>query len=94
MKGKSKRSTGKNNHVTPNMNFIPAVKTEPKEDMILQFGDCEVPMKDISSKVRQSYKDSGHEDEPKEIKIYIKPEDNRAYYVIDGNIEGSVELVY
>ena len=32
----------------------------------------------------------GKEAEIKEIEIYIKPEDNAAYYVINGNVSGKV----
>lgn len=90
---KSKRSSAKNNTIAQNMNTIPVVETEPTEDIILQFGENEVSITAVSNKVKQNYKDSGNEGELKDIRIYVKPEDNRAYYVANGEIEGSVELV-
>jgi len=90
---KSKRTSAKNNTVTQIMNPVPAVKAEPTEDMVLQFGENEVSITAVSDKVRQSYKEGGNTGEMKDIKIYIKPEDNKAYYVVNGEVEGSVELV-
>ena len=47
----------------------------------------------ISEKARQDYKNSGSEAVLKDIKIYVKPEDNKAYYVVNGETEGNVDLV-
>lgn len=90
MKGKSKRQSVKSNNTVVHTADILA---ELKEEMILQFGDNEISVTAISEKVKQSYKESGCKEELKEIRIYVKPEDNRAYYVANGEIQGSVELV-
>ena len=42
--------------------------------------------------VRKSYAQSGSQEELREVTIYVKPEDRKAYYVINGETEGSVEL--
>ena len=77
-----------------NQNIIntPPVKAEPKEEIVLQFGDQEVSMAAESKKVRKSYAQSGSQEELREVTIYVKPEDRKAYYVINGETEGSVEL--
>lgn len=62
------------------------------EDMILQFGEIEISVEEISEKVKKDYEDSGNEEELKDIKIYVKPEDNKAYYVANGQIEGNIDL--
>ncbi len=93
MKGKSKRPSAKNNTVSQNAIGAPSVKEEPAEEIVLQFGENEVSVAAISDKVKQNYKECGNESELKDIKIYIKPEDNKAYYVMNGDIEGSVDLV-
>ncbi len=92
MKGKSKRAA-KNNTAVINSKIVPEVKAEPAEEMLLQFGENEVSLTDISAKVKQSYQESDSKEELKDMKVYIKPEDNKAYYVINGEIEGSVDLV-
>ena len=60
--------------------------------MILQFGDLEVAAADISEKATQDYKNSESDAELKDIRIYVKPEDNKAYYVVNGEFEGNVDL--
>lgn len=90
---KSKRTSAKMNTIAQNTNPVPAAQAEPTEDIVLQFGENEVSITAISDKVKQSYQEGGNEGELKDIKIYVKPEDNRAYYVANGEIEGSVELV-
>lgn len=91
MKGK-KRTSAKNNMVNQNIINTPPVKAEPKEEIVLQFGDQEVSMSAVSEKVRKSYAQSGSQKELREVTIYVKPEDRKAYYVINGETEGSVEL--
>ncbi len=65
---------------------------EVTEDMLIQFGENEVSVKRISDKVRQSCEENYSGTQVKEVKIYVKPEDNKAYYVLNGELEGSVEL--
>ena len=52
----------------------------------------EVYTKNILSNVRRIWTDElgKKEKDLKDIKIYIKPEENKAYYVINGDIRGSV----
>lgn len=91
MKSKSRRPVTKNNALSQNARNT--VKAAPAEEIILQFAENEVAVADISEKVRMNYKESGAEDEIKDVKIYVKPQDNKAYYVINGDKEGSVDLV-
>lgn len=69
-----------------------AEKTALTEEMLIQFGENEVAVKDISDKVRRSFLENGQAADLKEIKIYVKPEDNKAYYVINGQTKGSIDL--
>lgn len=62
------------------------------EDMVIQFGAYEVSTAEISEKVKKSYLEDS-DAEIKSLKIYVKPEDNKAYYVVNGETEGNVELV-
>lgn len=92
MKTKTRRPAPKNNPLPQPAKNTP-VPAEPAEEMLLQFGENEVAIAAISEKVKNSYKESGSEAEIKDIKIYVKPEDNKAYYVINGEISSSVDLV-
>lgn len=65
---------------------------EPVEDMVIQFGANEVSTAEISEKVKKNYL-ADNDAEIKSLKIYVKPEDNKAYYVVNDETEGNVELV-
>ena len=54
--------------------------------------NCEKYTKNKKSNLRRIWTDElgKKEKDLKDIKIYIKPEENKAYYVINGDITGSV----
>lgn len=92
---KNRRSGSKGNVNIPAAPVVKAMEipaVAPSEEMILQFGDHEVAAADISEKAKQDYKNSENDAELKEIRIYVKPEDNKAYYVVNGEFEGNVDL--
>ncbi|MGN0452948.1 MAG: DUF6465 family protein [Ruminococcus sp.] len=56
-----------------------AKKTETKIDMIIEFAGVQVAVNDIIENVKKvNGKDA------KNITIYVKPEESKAYYVADG----------
>lgn len=65
---------------------VAAVNTE----VYVQFLGKEVYAKDVVEGVKKIWTDEmgKKESELKELKVYIKPEDNGAYYVINGDITG------
>ena len=67
-------------------------KKEATAEVYIQFMGREVYTKNILSNVRRIWTDElgKKEKDLKDIKIYIKPEENKAYYVINGDITGSV----
>ncbi|MCI8814637.1 MAG: hypothetical protein HFH61_05150 [Lachnospiraceae bacterium] len=75
---------------------IPAnpANAEKKPEVYIQYGDKEVDIQDVLDKIKEQWtKDLENEaDDLKELKVYIKPEDNAAYYVINGDITGSFGL--
>lgn len=76
----------------------PAKKTESKkaekiEEIYLQFHGQEIFTKDVMERAKQAYIAEGHrESSIKSIRLYIKPEENMAYYVINEKIAGGVTL--
>lgn len=54
----------------------------------LQFGDKAYTEDQIVSMAKKAY---GGKD-IKSLDIYVKPEENKAYYVVNGETTGSVEL--
>lgn len=68
-----------------------AKKVEATEDIFIQFGGKEISHKDILNRIRQAYKDSGATDTITSLNAYVKPEENRIYYVINEDVTGSIE---
>ena len=90
---KMRRGLGKSKQLPPIVKSAPAApKAGPQEEMVLQFGESEITAADISGKVKEDYSRNGNEEEIKLVKIYVKPEDNKAYYVINDTVQGDVDL--
>ena len=78
----------------------PAVKTAPKaapqkvEKMILQFQEGEWGLSSVKEQVVAAYVAEGHRASSiKDLTIYLKPEERKAYYVINGKNTGSIDLL-
>ena len=68
----------------------PAKKAEPKAQAFVEFYGKTVAVADIKAKAIELFKASNEGVEIKDITLYIKPEENAAYYVING--EGSADF--
>lgn len=60
---------------------------------ILQFGGQDIPMTDLEEKAKAEYKKAGNKGAITELKIYVKPRDNAAYFVVNGTFSGKIDLV-
>ena len=71
-----------------------AVKTELKTEMILQFCGKEYSEKEILKKVKEVWtKDMKKKiGEMDSVKIYLKPEESAAYFVVNEEIVGKADL--
>lgn len=70
-----------------------AEKAAVTEELILQYAGKEMTQQQIMDAVKQQYVAEGHEmSEIKTVKVYIKPEDGRAYFVVNDSYAGSIEL--
>lgn len=57
----------------------PAKPAEAKVDFFVEYGGVQVSVADVIANVKATYgKDA------KEISVYLKPEESKAYYVADG----------
>lgn len=62
-------------------------------ETFIQFQGCEVSQEVIIERVKEQYVADGHKaTEVKAVKLYIKPEDRAAYYVINDEYAGKVDL--
>ncbi len=56
-------------------------------------GEQEANISEIVTRVKAAYVADGHrESSIKTLKIYMKPQEWKAYYVINNKIEGNIEL--
>lgn len=65
----------------------PAKKAEPKATVIVEYAGKQVVAKDVLAAATKAFKAARKGVEIKTIDIYVKPEENVAYYVVNG--EGS-----
>ena len=70
-----------------------AKKTELKPELFLEYQGSAVSQDDLLDKVKADWTAGGHSmSNVKSLKIYIKPEDNKAYYVINDKYSGDVDM--
>ena len=69
-------------------------RAEVKTEMFLQFAGKEFSEKEIYAKVKEVWTKvlKNKVGDLKEVKIYLKPEENAAYFVVNGEVSGKVEL--
>lgn len=72
----------------------PVVKAAEKvEEIYVQFSGQELLTKEVLERAKQAYIAEGHrESSIKSIRLYIKPEEHMAYYVINEKIAGGVPV--
>lgn len=71
-----------------------AKKAEPVTEVYVQYWGKEIHTSEVADRIKKIWtEDMGKKaSELKDLKIYIKPEDNGAHYVINGDITGFIEL--
>ncbi len=62
-------------------------------EVYVQFANQECIVKDVVARAKAQYVEEGHKlASVKSIQVYIKPEDNSAYYVINKKAAGRIDL--
>lgn len=69
----------------------PAKKAEVKANVVVEYYGKQVVTKDIVAACEKAYK-AENKAAIKTIDVYVKPEDNAAYYVVNSKVAGKVEL--
>ncbi len=60
----------------------------------LQYDGQEISLEEIERLVKENYDSvKNGTDDPKDIRIYLKPEDRKAYYVINNDFAGEIDLL-
>lgn len=70
-----------------------AEKKEAIQNIYVQFGGKEILTSELVEKVTEKWVSLGHRASSiKSLNLYVKPEDQAAYYVINGKESGKIEL--
>ena len=71
-----------------------AKKAEPVTEVYVQYWGKEIHTSEVADRIKKIWtEDMGKKaSELKDLKIYIKPEDNGAHYVINGDVTGFIVL--
>ena len=71
-----------------------AKKAEPGTEVYVQYWGKEIHTSEVADRIKKIWtEDMGKKaSELKDLKIYIKPEDNGAHYVINGDVTGFIGL--
>lgn len=68
-------------------------KPEREEIMVLQLAGKEWNIAELRGQAVAAYVAEGHRASAiKRLELYIKPEDGKAYYVVNGKANGSIDL--
>ena len=73
----------------------PAAKRNKKlqEDYFLEYNNFSVDIKTVTEKIQEAVK--SHKDVKAEtVRVYVKPQDGKAYYVINDEVLGNVDLFW
>ncbi|MBQ3660567.1 MAG: hypothetical protein II907_00795 [Firmicutes bacterium] len=66
-----------------------------KETIFLQYNGKEVCIDQVREAIKDNYDAVKKGSDPaEEIKIYLKPEDTKAYYVVNEDFAGEVDLSF
>jgi len=64
-----------------------------KEQMILQFDGRDMQIDALSAQIKAAWKEAGNKlADIQTLDIYVKPQEGKAYYVINKAIEGVIDL--
>ena len=64
-----------------------------KQQLFLQFNEQEVELSAVEANVKKDWKDGGHKlTEIESLDIYVKPQEGKAYYVVNKSVEGKIDL--
>ncbi|MBQ2348682.1 MAG: hypothetical protein II388_10005, partial [Clostridia bacterium] len=63
-------------------------------DVVVEFNGVQNACKEVVENVKKTYAAQGNTDEIKTLKVYIKPQENAAYSVVNDTIEGKMDVYF
>ena len=70
----------------------PAKKADPKACVYIEFAGKQIVAKDVLDKAVKAYAEAHKGAEIKTIEVYVKPEENVAYYVVNGEVSDDYKV--
>lgn len=67
-------------------------KDTVESHVFIQTNYSEIVVDDVINKALEAYKAEGSKTKVKNVNVYIKPEENAAYYVVNDKIAGRVDI--
>lgn len=88
-----KKKPGRKPGTTKSKPAKAAKKEEAAVEIYVQYGPGESSVQAVVEKIKAEYVEQGHRASSiKSLKVYLKPEDSAAYYVINDKVAGRVNL--
>ncbi len=87
------KRNGKGQRIAQEKKKRTAKVEELKPEVIIQYAGSAAQVEEIVEKVKKLYVENGHYlASLKSLQVYVKPEDNAAYYVINKKQNGKIDL--
>lgn len=67
---------------------------EVKADLFVEFGNAQVSMDKVVEDVKKTFAAQGNKEEVKSVKVYLKPEEQTAYYIVNGTVSGKMDVFF
>ncbi|MDD6084517.1 MAG: DUF6465 family protein [Oscillospiraceae bacterium] len=62
-------------------------------DVFIEYGGKQIKTADLIERAKADFAAAGNKKtDAKDVKVYVKPEESKAYYVINGNFTGNFEV--
>ena len=71
-----------------------AKKPAAKTSVYIEFNGAKVAVDEVVENVKATYKANGGKAAIKTLEVYVKPEEQAAYFVVNGELEGNRMDVY
>lgn len=68
-------------------------EVEVKAEVVVEFAGVQVSVDEVIENVKKTFAAESNE-EIKSVKVYLKPEDHTAYYVINETIQGQMDVYF
>lgn len=69
-------------------------KADVKPEIFVEFGNAQVSIEKVAEDAKKKYAADGNKEEIKSLKIYLKPEEQLAYYVINDTVSDKMDVFF